>query len=137
MKTRNVSWLRAIGGAVAGEVAQVAAAFLWVGIYSHVINPGQPISAYQQYAQDSGPWVSIIAGGAIFYAASRWIARSLPTALALFAVFLVIDGLLLVLASAEASVSLLALAGASYATKFLACYVGGRHGAANRRGGET
>lgn len=134
MTIRDVRWLRAIGGAVAAEVVQVAAAFLWVAIYSYAINPGQPLPVYQQHAQDSGPWVSIIAGFIIFYAASRWIARSVPTALALFVVFLAIDGLLLVLAAAEANISFFALAGASYVTKLIACYVGGRHGAAPWRG---
>lgn len=119
---------------MAAEVAQVAAAFFWVAIYSYAINPGQPLAVYQQHAQDSGPWVSIIAGFIIFYAASRWIGRSVPTAMALFVVFLAIDGLLLVLASAEASVSVFALVGASYASKLVACYVGGRHGAAPSRG---
>ena len=119
---------------MAAEVAQVAAAFLWVAIYSYAIDPDQPLAVYQQHARDSAPWISIIAGFIIFYAASRWIGRSVPTAMALFVVFLVIDGLLLVLASTEVSVSLLALAGASYATKLVACYLGGRHGATPSRG---
>lgn len=137
MTFRDVHWLRAIGGAVLAEAAQIAAAFLWVAIYSYAINPGQPMAVYQQHAQDSGPWVSILAGSVIFYSASRWIARSLPTAMALFVVFLAIDGLLLVLASVEASISFFVLAGASYATKLLACYLGGRHGAPPSRGTST
>jgi hypothetical protein len=137
MTIRDVHWLRAIGGAVLAEAAQIAAAFLWVAVYSYIINPGQPLAVYQQHAQDSGPWVSIIAGFVIFYAVSRWIARSVPTAIALFVAFLIIDGLLLILASPDASVSLFALAGASYATKLLACYAGGRHGAAPSRGAQV
>lgn len=133
MSMRDIHWLRAIGGAVLAEAAQIAAAFAWVAFYSYIINPDQPMAVYQQHAQDSGPWVSIFAGFAIFYGVSRWIARSVPTALALFAVFLVIDGLLLVLASSDVSASLFAFAGASYVTKLLACYLGGRH-AATRRG---
>lgn len=137
MSIRDVRWFRAVGGAVAAEVAQIAAAFLWVAFYSYVINPGQPLAVYQQHAQVSGPWVSIIAGFIIFYAASRWVARSVPTAMALFVIFLVIDGLLLVLASAQADAALFVLAGASYATKLIACYLGGRHGAALARGVEA
>lgn len=125
---RNVHWLRAIFGAVLAEAAQVAAAFVWVALYSYLINPGQAMSVYEQHAQQSGPWVSIIAGFVIFYAASRWIARSVPTALALFAIFVAIDGLLLVALSSGFSATLLALAGASHASKLLACYLGGRHG---------
>lgn len=132
MTIRHINTLRAVGGAVLAEVAQIAAAFLWVAIYSYVINPDQPMSVYEQHAQRSGPWVSIIAGFVIFYAVSRWLARSLPTALALFVVFAALDGLLLVFSSADISGTLLALVGASYVSKLLACHLGGRHGAATR-----
>ena len=90
----KIRWGRACAGALIAEITQIAAAFGWVAIYSYLINPGQPMATYQAHAQASGPWVSILAGGPIFYAASRWIARSTPSALALFAIFLVIDGAL-------------------------------------------
>src|SRR6266576_2941159 len=83
----KINWGRACAGALIAEIAQIAAAFGWVAIYSYLINPGQPMATYQAHAQASGPWVSILAGAPIFYAASRWIARSRPTALALFAIF--------------------------------------------------
>ena len=83
----KISWGRAGAGALIAEITQIAAAFGWVAIYSYLINPGQPMATYQAHAQASGPWVSILAGTPIFYAASRWIARSRPTALALFGIF--------------------------------------------------
>lgn len=129
MSSKDIRWGAAICGALLAEIAQIAAAFVWVAIYSYLINPGQAMAAYEQHAQASGPWVSIIAGFAIFYAASRWIARSIPTALALFAIFLAIDLTLFVFVSANLSAILIALAGASYLTKLLACYLGGLHGA--------
>ena len=92
----KIGWGRACAGALIAEIGQIAAAFGWVAIYSYLINPGQPMATYQAHAQASGPWVSILAGAPIFYAASRWIARSRPTALALFTIFFVIDGALLV-----------------------------------------
>jgi hypothetical protein len=109
------------------EVAQIAAAFGWVAIYSYLVNPGQPIAAYQAHAQVSGPWVSIIAGAPIFYAASRWIARSRSTALALFCIFLVIDGALLVAMMESWTGAPFVLIGLSYLTKLCACALGGRH----------
>jgi FtsH-binding integral membrane protein len=90
-----MNWGRAFGGALIAQIAQIAAAFGWVAVYSYAINPGQPLATYQAHAQASGVWVSILAGAPIFYAASRWIARSQPTALALFAIFVAIDGALL------------------------------------------
>jgi hypothetical protein len=72
--------------------------------------------------------VSILAGAPIFYAASRWIARSRPTALALFAITVSIDGALL--AGMMESWTGLAIVqiGLSYLTKLFACALGGRRG---------
>jgi FtsH-binding integral membrane protein len=108
------------------EIAQIAAAFGWVAIYSYLINPGQPVATYQAYAQASGPWVSIFAGAPIFYAASRWIAKSRPTALALFAIFVVMDGALLIAMTERWTGAALLLIGLSFLTKLGACALGGR-----------
>lgn len=122
----KIAWRRACAGALIAEVSQIAAAFGWVAIYSYLINPGQPVETYQAHAQASGPWVSVVAGAPIFYAASRWIARSRRTALALFAVFLAIDGGLLVAMIDSWTGVPLAPIGLSYLTKLGACALGGR-----------
>jgi hypothetical protein len=125
---RNIRWAAAIGGALLAEITQIIASVLWVAIYSYALNPGQPITVYEQNAQASAPWVSIIAGFPIFYAASRWIARSLPTALALFGVFLALDIFLILLMGGLAAGAIWWLILLSHATKLLACYLGGQHG---------
>ena len=124
----KIKWGRAFGGSLIAQIAQIAAAFGWVAIYSYVIDPGQPIATYQAHAQASGPWVSILAGAPIFYAASRWIAKSLPTALALFALLVVIDGALLVVMVENWTGVDVVVVGLSYLTKLGACVLGGRHG---------
>ena len=124
----KIAWGRAFAGALIAEIAQIAAAFVWVAIYSYLINPGQPFATYEAHAQASGPWVSILAGAPIFYAASRWIAKSLPTALALFVIFALIDGALMVGMTESWTGALLVVAGLSYLTKLGACALGGRHG---------
>lgn len=123
----QVNWTRAVAGAVIGEVGQVAATFLWVAVYSHLIHPGQPLEVYQRYAQAAGPYVSILGGAPIFYAASRWLARSVPTALGLFGVFLALDVALFAVAAEPFSWAYVGLAATSYLTKLAACYLGGRH----------
>ena len=124
----KINWGRASVGALIAGIVQIAAAFGWVAIYSYVIDPGQPIATYQAHAQASGPWVSVLAGAPIFYAASRWIARAWPTALALFAIFVVIDwALLVVMIENWTSVPFVPF-GLSYLTKLCACALGGRHG---------
>ena len=124
----KINWGRAGAGALIAEIGQIVAAFGWVAIYSYLINPGQPLATYEAYAQASGPWVSILAGAPIFYAASRFIARSRPTALALFAIFFVIDGALLVGMTETWTGAPVVLIGLSYLTKLFACALGGRHG---------
>ena len=124
----TINWWRAFGGALIAQIAQIAAAFGWVALYSYVIDPGQPMATYQAHAQASGPWVSLFAGAPIFYAASRWIARSRPTALALFAIFFVIDGALVVGMMENWTRAAVVLVGLNYLTKLCACALGGRHG---------
>jgi hypothetical protein len=123
----QISWPRAIGGALIAEVAQVAATFAWVALYSHAINPGQTMATYEAHALRAGPWVSILAGAPIFYLASRWLARSFPTALALFAVFAALDGALLAGMMDHWTVPAAALVAFSYLTKLGACALGGSH----------
>lgn len=127
MKPFSVRWPRAIAGAVVAEAGQIAAAFGWVAFYSHVLNAGQSVAHYQGYAREVAPWVSVIAGVPIFYAAGRWIATNGPSAIALWGVFLLIDGGLLLAAPSDGPLPLAAIA-LSYLTKLAACYAGGRHG---------
>ena len=47
----KIRWGRAFAGALAAEIAQIAAAFVWVAIYSYLINPGQPLATYEAHAQ--------------------------------------------------------------------------------------
>jgi len=125
MKRSPIRWIRAALGALAAEVGQIAAAFGWVAVYSHLINPGQPMAHYQTYGQASGPWVSIMAGFPIFFAASRWIVGNIPSALILWCVFLLVDGSLLLALPSEEPLPV-ALIAASFFTKLAACYWGGR-----------
>ncbi len=123
----KIHWGRACAGALIAEIAQIVAAVLWVTIYSYLINPGHPAATYEAYAQVASPWVSIIAGAPIFYAASRWIAKSRATALALYGIFFLIDGGILVSMTVNWTASALGIVGLSYVTKLVACELGGRH----------
>lgn len=127
MTAKRPAFARAALGAVVAEFGQIFAAFVWVALYSHVIAPGQPMAAYEAHAQLSGPWVSIFAGGAIFYAASRWIAHDRLTALVLFGLYLLIDLAILAVLydpGIEYPVGLFAV---SFVSKAALCYLGGLH----------
>jgi hypothetical protein len=128
--TNNIRWGAALGGALLAEVALIASSFVWVAIYSFLINPGQPFAVYEAHAQASGPWVSIVAGLPLFYAIGRWIARNRPTALVLWGIMVFGDAAILALIAGTAQALPLALIAASYSTKLLACILGSRHAAA-------
>lgn len=132
MRGRAVSWLRALVGAIGAEVATIACAVGWVAIYSHLIKPGQALEHYQAHAQQSAPWVSVIAGAPIFYAASRWIARTRASALALFGAYVLLDACLIALSGERVERLPLGFIAASWLTKLIACYWGGSDGERTR-----
>ena len=77
-------------------VIVVALHILYMVIYGHLINPGQPSEHYPAHAQASGPWFSTIAGSALFFYAGRRLARragrnGLAEALAMCTIYLAID----------------------------------------------
>jgi hypothetical protein len=121
----KISWGRAAAGALAAEAAQIVAAIAWVAVYSHLIDPGKPMAVYEARARTSGPWVSILAGAPIFYAASRWIARNLASAMALFGIFLLIDDALLIAMTPDWNNTPWLLFGLSYLSKLVSCALGG------------
>lgn len=133
MKMRDIRWAAALGGMLLAEVAQVGATFAWVVFYSYLVHPGETPSFYERHAQAAGPWVSLLAGTPIFYLVCRWIgsrvpARAWPTAMAIFGLFVLVDGALMFSAGVPSS----RMAGfmfASYLLKFLACHLAGRRAA--------
>jgi hypothetical protein len=78
MRWKDIRWGAALGGMLVAEVAQIAAAFVWVVLYSYLVHPGETPAFYQSYAQVSGPWVSLLAGTPIFYLTCRWIGSRVP-----------------------------------------------------------
>src|SRR6185436_12466790 len=96
MNLSNVRWGAAIGGMLLVEVLMIALAFGWVANYSHLIQPGLPVSVYQEYAMKAAPWVAFITGVPLFYLVCRWIGtgkpeKALPTAIAVFVFYLLLD----------------------------------------------
>jgi hypothetical protein len=126
MGPSNIAWKKVFGGIAAAEVVLVAAAFLWVAVYSHLIAPGQEMNAYRQYAQVASPWVSVIVGVPVFFLLGRWL-KSRRAAMLLFGLFLALDMVLIAVIPAPTPGPLpLALFAASYATKLAALLAGAR-----------
>lgn len=124
MTPSTVAWKKALGGVLAAEVLLIAAAFAWVAIYSHLIAPGQDVSAYRQYAQVASPWVSLIVGVPLFYLLGRWL-RSRRTAAWLFGLYLAFELVLLTSVPTAGTIPW-AMVAASWATKLASLMTGAR-----------
>lgn len=89
-------WWSAVGAALLAHAIQIAATFAWVAIYSHLIAPGLPVSAYQAHAQVAGPWVALLVGLPLFFWLGRRLARrdasrGLATVVAWLVLYLLTD----------------------------------------------
>ena len=69
---------------------------LYMVVYGHLINPGQPAEHYPAHALASGPWFSTIVGAALFFYTGRRLARrsgpnALAEAMVMCTIYLVIE----------------------------------------------
>ena len=118
-----------IGAALLILVINVAISFLYVAIYSYMINPGHPDQYYQAYAQLAAPYSSIIAGMPLFFFVCRWVAAKwepalrVQAAVLIWLVYALIDVTVLAMAGFTLQLALLSLV--SLATKLGAAYLGG------------
>ena len=120
--------LKSVALAVGAMVVNVAASFLWVFIYSMLIEPGHDEAFYEAYAMRSAPWCSVVAGMPILFGAgwllARWHGGGWQTGIWAAVVYILID--VAILASAGMLGALLAIEALSYATKLGAAALGGR-----------
>ena len=115
--------------AVVLEVALVLSAFAWVAIYSYLIHPGEVLEYYQNYAQLSGPIVSIVLGIPYWFFACRWAgrkagSRAVTMSLWIWSIIFIIDFPLTFLG--EPGAYDWAMVALSHSTKMIAAFLGGR-----------
>ena len=123
--------LLALPTAIVVGILNVFCFFLFMVLYSYVINPGHEQDFYSEAANRFGPISSIICGMPLMYLAGRWIGKrvgpqmAVPAALLVWTVYFVLD--LLVVAASGVLMSVLPLFAISFSTKLAAVYLGGRH----------
>jgi hypothetical protein len=128
-KGDHIPWGWAAITAVGLEVAVTLSAFVWVGIYSYLIHPGEELPYYQNHAQFASPIVSVVVGIPVWFFACRWVGRKAGTravAMCLSAWLIVplIDMPLGILGQAKAyDWTMVAI---SESTKLVAAYLGAR-----------
>ena len=133
MKLKDIRWPAALGGTLLSLVVLIASAFAWVALYSYLVHPGESPAFYQRYAVRASPWVSLVLGFPVFYLVCRWIgsrspSRAWPTAMGIFAIYLLLDLPLVLLGGDNPTVTPLYLI-VNYLLKFLGCHFGGRSAA--------
>lgn len=64
-----VGWT--LGGWIGCHLILIATHVVLIFLYSLFVAPGLPEAHYRQFAQESGPWFSIVAGGPVFFALAK------------------------------------------------------------------
>jgi len=102
MDSTSIRWGLAVIAALLAHITLIIISILCVAVYSYAIHTGETQAFYESFARASGPWVSLIAGGPVFFLIARWIRRRAPsaairTAMAMAAIYLGIDVSILLL----------------------------------------
>ena len=114
MTNTSIRWGLAAVATLLAEVTLVALSIVSVAVYSYAIHTGETQEFYSAFARVSGPWVSLIAGGPVFFVIGRWIRRRAPaaalgTAMAMFGLYVAIEVAVLLLWSGDSSAILATL----------------------------
>ena len=96
MTATSIRWGFAALATILAQVTLIALSILCVAVYSYTIRTGETPEFYNAFAQASAPWVSLIAGGPVFFLIARWMRRRSPasafgTAMAMCAFYLAIE----------------------------------------------
>lgn len=117
----GMRWAKLIGLAVAGEVALIASAVLFMLVYSAAIHPGEQAAFYNAQARVLLPYVAVTVSLPLFY----WLARSAggwTNALAFWATHEALDIAIALSADGRNGFTILWLL--SQALKLLGCWLG-------------
>lgn len=129
MTTNNIiPWLKIIGWALLIHIILIALSILEVVIFSTLIEPAQEPAYYEQHAQITAPYISIIFGIILFFFISRLLVKKrykkrILIGLILPAIYIIIDLVFLLLSDTDWGQQYLIFM-ISFITKTLASYIG-------------
>lgn len=114
MTHTSIRWGLAAVATLLAEITLIALSIMCVAVYSYAIHTGETQEFYSAFARVSGPWVSLIAGGPVFFLIARWIRKRAPaaalgTAMAMSGLYLAIEVAVLLLWPGDASATLATL----------------------------
>ena len=128
MTTTSIRWGLAAVAALVAQITLIALSILCVAVYSYAIHTGETQEFYSAFARVSGPWVSLIAGGPVFFLIARWIRRrarsaAFGTAMAMAGLYLAIEIAVLLLWPGDTSGALPFMIG-GFALKVAGAWLG-------------
>jgi len=96
MTRTAIRWGLAVVAALLAELTLIGLSIVCVAVYSYAIHTGETPEFYSAFAKVSGPWVSLLAGGPVFFLIARWIRRrarsaAFGTAMAMVGFYLAIE----------------------------------------------
>jgi hypothetical protein len=108
MTNTSIRWGLAVVATLLAEIALIALSIIFVAVYSYAIHTGETPEFYRAFARVSGPWVSLIAGGPVFFLIARWIRRraqtsAFETAMAMVGLYFAIEIAVLLLWPGDSS----------------------------------
>ena len=114
MTATPIRWGLAAVAMLLAQITLIALSILCVAVYSYAIHTGESPEFYSEFAKVSGPWVSLIAGGPVFFLIARGIRRRAPaaalgTAMAMCGLYLAIEVAILLLWPSDSSATLAVL----------------------------
>ena len=131
MTSASIRWGLAVVATLLAEITLIALSIICVAVYSYAIHTGETPEFYSAIAKVSGPWVSLIAGGPVFFLLARWIRRRAPsaalgTAMAMFAVYFAIEVVTLLLwpGGTSATLAILPLVIGGFVLKVAGAWLG-------------
>jgi len=131
MTDTSIRWGLAVVATLLAEITLIALSILCVAVYSYAIHTGETAEFYSEFAKVSGPWVSLIAGGPVFFLIGRWIRRRAPaaalrTAIAMCALYITIEVAILLLwpGAISATLAILPLVIGGFVLKLTGAWLG-------------
>ena len=114
MTATSIRWGLAAVATLLAQITLITLSIICVAVYSYAIHTGEAPEFYSAFAKVSGPWVSLIAGGPVFFLIARWIRRRAPaaalaTAMAMSGFYLAIEVVSLLLWPGDSSAKLATL----------------------------
>ena len=131
MNIRHI--LKLIAATLLVMIVNVLVSVLVVTVYAHLINTGHPNQFYEEFATNSAPYISIIAGFPLMLSLCWWLSRRWPPELVMRSVILIwmfyaVIDITIVMASGEVTSRLALLVTVSMITKLIAAVMGGKLG---------